>query len=182
MSLQQTLQMIVCGGRVTRFHTHPTIKEETVAEHSYLVAWICALVWTRSHDNALPSAGLLLAALAHDAPEYILGDMPSPTKRRMNLRGAYRKEEARLFAEAGMPDFEHMLTDEEQEILKFADNLAGYYKCRYEQLMGNRLLDSVAANYHAYIVANIADADHLPAVVCTQLLALAKEEPSGDFA
>ena len=60
----------------------------SVAQHSVLVAEICALI-----DPAAP-ARWRLHGLLHDAPEYVIGDMISPFK--AALGEVYREVEARL--------------------------------------------------------------------------------------
>ena len=170
-TLFSRLNLILKGGHVVRFHTKPTLKEETVAEHSYLVAWLLTLVMPTT-----PRAEHLLAALAHDLPEYVLGDLPSPAKKALGLSALYRKEEAILFEAAGMPDYEGMLTPQEAEVLKFCDNLAGYLKCRYEMQLGNRTLSAVVVNYRAYIDKQIEDSVHLPKEVCNLLMNHANAE------
>ncbi|MEM7695347.1 MAG: HD family hydrolase [Pseudomonadota bacterium] len=60
----------------------------SVAQHSLLVEAIFA----RAHPGA--GAGDCLAALLHDAPEYVVGDLISPFK--SAIGGAYRTVEARL--------------------------------------------------------------------------------------
>lgn len=158
------LQLVLAGGRVARFHTQPTLKCESVAEHSYLVAWLATIV------AGSPSANLLLACLGHDLPEHVLGDMPSPAKKRLGLRDAFRREEALLYAAAELPDYEAQLTPKEAEVLKFCDNLAGYLKCVYERQLGNRLLMQVEANYLDYLHSSITDTQHLNALACRTLL------------
>lgn len=170
-TLFSRLNLILKGGHVVRFHTKPTLKEETVAEHSYLVAWLLTLVLPTT-----PRVELLLAALAHDLPEYVLGDLPSPAKKAMGLGELYRREEAALFESAGMPNYEDMLTREEAETLKFCDNLAGYLKCRYEMQLGNRTLSSVVVNYRAYIDKQIEESLYLPKEVCNLLMNHANAE------
>jgi len=165
------LNLILKGGHVVRFHTKPTLKEETVAEHSYLVAWLTTMVLP-----TLPRAELLLAALAHDLPEYVLGDLPSPAKKSMGLGDLYRREEDNLFRAAGMPNYEAILSAEEAEVLKFCDNLAGYLKCRYEAQMGNRTLNRVIDNYRDYINAQIENSVTLPKQRCELLMAYANSE------
>ena len=165
------LDIILKGGQVTRFHTKPTLKAETVAEHSYLVAWLTTLVL-----ESTPRADLLLAALAHDIPEYVLGDMPSPAKRAMNLGAVYRTREANLFAGAGMPDYEGRLTPYEAEVLKFCDNLAGYLKCRFEEQMGNRTLTATLRNYRSYIDHQIMTSELLPQEICRELMQYANTD------
>jgi len=69
------VRAILNGGDVRRFHTYRMLRENTVAQHSFYVAWWCALIWEMK-----PSANLLLAAMQHDLGEYHVGDMPSFTK------------------------------------------------------------------------------------------------------
>lgn len=166
--------MIQKGGRVTRFHTLPTLKPETVAEHSYLVAWLCTLL----SPGQQPAAHVLLAALAHDLPEYDLGDMPSPTKIRLGVREQFRAEEAKLFAAAGLPDYEAMLTDAEAELLKFCDNMAGYLKCMYELSMGNTLLADTAKRYADYMATAVYKSEFLDKDACIDLLLRVSGEQS----
>jgi 5'-deoxynucleotidase YfbR-like HD superfamily hydrolase len=173
-ALGDMLQMVLMGGRVARFHTRPTLKSESVAEHSYLVAWLVTMI------TVTPSANLLLACLAHDLPEYVLGDMPSPAKKRLGVRDAFRREEANLFAEASMPDYEALLTPKETEVLAFCDNFAGYLKCVYERQMGNALLKGAEANYRAYLYGIMEKAQHLDWAACNNLMKLDMEGVNHD--
>lgn len=141
---------------MTRFHTKPTIKAETVAEHSYLVAWLATLFY-----NYKPSAALLLGCLAHDVPEYELGDIPSPAKRKMNMKEAFREQEAALFKAVGMPDFESALTEAESEVLHFCDQMAGYLKCVYELAMGNTHLRRTSERYAIYMLDTVHLSQHM---------------------
>lgn len=170
------LEMILKGGRVARFHTKPVLKEETVAAHSFLVAWIATLVVGQGQSYVRPSAELLLACLAHDLPEYVLGDMPSPAKKFFpGLRAKFREEETNLFALAGMPDYESALTKTEAEVLSFADNFAGYLKCLYERQLGNTLLDNTIARYREYITTMLSVSAFLPVDFCNDLIKEAEQ-------
>ena len=60
----------------------------SVAQHSLLVEALFAA------GEASPSGGARLAALLHDAPEYVIGDMISPFK--AAIGGDYKRIEARL--------------------------------------------------------------------------------------
>jgi uncharacterized protein len=60
----------------------------SVAQHSMLVEALFAA------GEASPSGGARLAALLHDAPEYVIGDMISPFK--AAIGGDYKRIEARL--------------------------------------------------------------------------------------
>ncbi|MEO1601385.1 MAG: hydrolase, partial [Pseudomonadota bacterium] len=72
------------NGQTTGAHAY------TVAEHSLLVEDLVGRLKPKA------SAGERLAALLHDAPEYVIGDMISPFKAALGLD--YRAFEGRLAA------------------------------------------------------------------------------------
>jgi 5'-deoxynucleotidase YfbR-like HD superfamily hydrolase len=149
--MNNALTLITNGGRVRRFHAKATLKEETVAEHSYLVAWLVTL-----GADYNPGANLILAALQHDIPECELGDMPGPTKVKMSLGAQFEAAEAEIFKAAGMPDFGALLCEKDAQLLKLCDNLAGWLKCVYERQLGSTMLLRTEANYAAYIMSGLA--------------------------
>jgi 5'-deoxynucleotidase len=67
-------------GHVKRWHNVNTARDQTVAEHSYMVAVIAVHLANRIDREADPGA-VAIAALFHDSPEVVLGDMPTPAKR-----------------------------------------------------------------------------------------------------
>ena len=108
------LQLKACN--IKRYHNCEIIGEQNVAEHSYGVA---QLVRHFTGDNCSPQ--LLMAALDHDIPEYITGDMPHPAKIIYpELKAALDDIEHALQIEY---DLFQMLTEEERVILKCADLL-----------------------------------------------------------
>ena len=119
------------GGSVKRMHTVRTIHAQTVAEHSFGVAW---LVWALADGK--PSANLLMAALAHDVPEVEVGDLPSPTKRALNS-GALQILEDKAMENNFLPLFNE-LTQQEQTILRLADMFELAFFCVDEHNLGNR--------------------------------------------
>ncbi len=135
------------GRAVTRFHTEAVIRPQTIADHSFGVAWLCWYL-----ESGAPSSNLLMAALAHDMAEYATGDMPSPTKRKLGLGAAFAELEAVEFAAAGMPNFEAegMLSKREAVVLKRADVIEGLLYCLRERAMGNTLLRTAYFNYANY--------------------------------
>jgi 5'-deoxynucleotidase YfbR-like HD superfamily hydrolase len=167
----KALKLALDGGHVKRYHAKSTLKEETVAEHSYVVAWLVTL-----GSNYRPSAALLLAALQHDVPECVLGDMPSPTKLSMNLGSAFAAAEAGIFRDAGMPDFAESLTGSERALLKLADNLSGWLKCVHERQLGNTTLANTEANYRDYITRSLDTTPEHTDFVSAVLLAAELEE------
>lgn len=103
---------------------------------------------------------LVVACVRHDSPEWAskLGDVPSPTKRRVpGLKEAADAEEARVWAEAGLPDPCEALTPEEYRILKLADYLDGMMYCIQERQMGNQFMDEPFGNFVSYIIKMLED-------------------------
>lgn len=128
------LDFIERGGRVQRMHTVPVLHPQSVAAHSFGVAWLCYLL----HPTNDPSTNLLMAALQHDLAEHMTGDIPAPAKRLLNIRGKVAAMEEQLINDAGLPFFENLLTTQEAEILAVADALE---LCQYslrEMKLGNR--------------------------------------------
>ena len=96
-----------------------------------------------------------VAALYHDAPEIITGDMPTPVKYHSPaLRDAYKALEtesvrsmaallpAELAAELTPCMDGSALTAEEHRLLKAADRLSALIKCTEEQRSGNHEFDA----------------------------------------
>ncbi|MBU6232146.1 HD domain-containing protein [Patescibacteria group bacterium] len=143
LDAMSTLAFLRRSGRVRRYHTEELLKPQDVAQHSYGVAWLC---WWLTEGAA--SAPLVLHALAHDAAEHGLGDIPSPTKRELGIRQQVDAAEAHLMALHGivLPD----LSAFENKVLKLADALDGVLHCTHELELGNQTLYAVFLNFHRY--------------------------------
>jgi 5'-deoxynucleotidase YfbR-like HD superfamily hydrolase len=128
----ETVAFIERGGRTLRCHTMPMLQTQSVAAHSYGVAWWCHLLSGESGA----SAKLLMAALKHDVAEHETGDVPSPTKDALKIRSLLNAYEARLEESAGLPVLH--LTGNEDRILKLADSLELMQHCVRERRYGNR--------------------------------------------
>ncbi len=138
----KTLDFIISGSDVKRYHTVSTISTETVGHHSHGVALLTALICP------FASRRVLLAALLHDLAECETGDIPSPAKRRMNLN-----EQVSQFEETVLRQHDLVmpyLSDEEKRILKLADIAHGALFCLKEMQMGNSKLREVFERYIAY--------------------------------
>lgn len=144
--MKQTLDFIIRGSEVTRYHTVRLITEETVGHHSQMVALLCWLVDPGCSRN------LLVAALAHDLAEHVLGDIPAPSKREFGIGEQVNALEERLLGNAG---FGVKLDPEEKRLLKFADNLQGLIKCGREIEMGNYRMKEVFDRYRSYLEAGV---------------------------
>ena len=101
---------------------------QTLGDHAFSVAEHCLLVETIAGALS-PSLdrSMRLAALLHDAPEYVIGDLISPFKAALSLD--YRAFEARLLAAIhirfGLPA---ELPAEVTKLIKRADKIAAYYE------------------------------------------------------
>lgn len=142
--LTQQLRMIVKSARVRRYHTEDTLHPQSVGEHTYGVMWLVFLLT----DGAC-SRELLLAAMMHDATEYVTGDVPAPIKRRHGLKGVYTTLEDEVLSALQLP--EPPLTANERSTLKLADNLEGALFCVTEARRGNRLIHLCLDNYIDYL-------------------------------
>lgn len=130
------------GASVRRYHTLHTTVVDTVGAHSGGVAYLCALL-----AGPECSAALLKAALYHDLPEYVVGDVPSPIKVSMN--GALDKLEAEVLAAHHVE--EPVLTEKEVQLLKFCDAADGTLFCIEELRRGNRDIKDIAEKYLQYL-------------------------------
>ncbi len=128
--------------------------EENVATHSWEVATLAhalALIRNRHFGGEVNPDRIAAAALYHDATEVITGDMPTPVKYHSQvMRQAFgdieHKAEVELLAllpDDLQSDFapylqESRLPEEERELIKAADRLSAWLKCRAEIHAGNK--------------------------------------------
>ena len=126
--------------------------QENIQEHSHMVAVLAhALavirrdVFGKEADPGLAAA----AALYHDAPEILTGDLPTPIKYYdPDIREAYKKVEdfsaqklVAMLPEELRPAFDPLLREdydpELRALVKGADKLSAYIKCLEELKAGN---------------------------------------------
>lgn len=126
---------------------------ENVMEHSWEVATIAHALGTirnRCFDGTLDVNAVVVAALYHDCGEVITGDMPSPIKYHSpEITRAYKAVEKQaehellsLLPDVLQQDFRGVLLHDEipvehLQIIKAADTLCAYIKCRSEVMAGN---------------------------------------------
>ncbi|MGZ5863330.1 MAG: YfbR-like 5'-deoxynucleotidase, partial [Methyloceanibacter sp.] len=101
---------------------------QTQGENAFSVAEHCLLVESIVGDLAPQlDRRFRLAALIHDAPEYVIGDLISPFKAALSLD--YKAFELKLLAAIhlrfGLPA---ELPEEVTKLIKRADKLAAYYE------------------------------------------------------
>lgn len=86
MNTTLTLYDFLRAGHIKRWHNVNVAREQTVAEHSYMVTLIALHMFNRTVDvrtDKETALHVVLRALFHDSPEIVAGDMPTPAKRFM---------------------------------------------------------------------------------------------------
>lgn len=141
----QPLDFIYEGGVSKRYHTLETLKEQNIAEHSFGVAWLCEIL---TQGNARKE--LIMAALSHDLAEHIVGDIPSPTKREMDLSAKFQAYELNKLQSVDLAIYTESLLDGEKQVLQLADMIDGMMFCIKERRLGNQNLGMVFIRFHAY--------------------------------
>lgn len=140
--MKSTLEFIIAGTEVKRYHTVTTLVQETVGHHSHGVAMMTMLI------DPAASRELLLAALMHDLAEHQVGDIPSPAKREYGIGEQVSELEDRLMRAAGLviPD----LNAKDARTLKLADIAQGALFCAREMSLGNQRMKTVFDRYMSY--------------------------------
>ena len=143
----------------------PETLSEHTAETAILAHTLCLIAREVTGTPVRPET-VAVAALYHDAPEIMTGDMPTPVKyKNERLRSAYKaleEESARQMADLLPPALRaemtgyltgRCLSDSEKRILKAADRLSALIKCTEEVQAGNREFASALAQQKAAITA-----------------------------
>ena len=139
---------------ITRWSLMRSSRPESLSEHTAdtaILAHALCLIAQKHTGSAVRPETVAVAALYHDAPEIITGDMPTPVKyRNERIRTAYGELEqesvaamTRLLPEELQGDMSaylsgSLLTAEERRLLKAADRLSALIKCTEEVQAGNR--------------------------------------------
>ena len=140
--MRKTLEFIMAGSEVLRYHTKTTLVKETVGHHSHGVAMLVLMLSPQA------SGRLLRAALTHDLAEHVTGDIPSPAKRQYGIGEQVSLFEEDLLTAAGLGT--PPLTQDEERLLKVADVAHGALFCAREISLGNRRMREVFDTYLSY--------------------------------
>ena len=154
---------------ITRWSLMHSTRAESLSEHTCdtaLLAHMLCLIARRFTGTPCRPKTVAVAALYHDAPEIITGDMPTPVKYANHaLRDAYKALEAEsvrsmtsllpeeLGEEISPFISGELLTAEEKRLLKAADRLSALIKCMEEQRSGNHEFDAAFAQQKAALEA-----------------------------
>lgn len=137
-------------GHIKRWHNVNTVREQTVAEHCFMVVMIVLELYQQlvgfdapplqDHQEALK---LVIGALFHDAPETAAGDSPTPAKRLLTeITGdpdLFKKLDAKLMPE--LPYIGGTLAPNLERIIEMADSIEAAHWIRDN-----------GAGYHAEVV------------------------------
>lgn len=150
---------------ITRWSLMRSTRPESLSEHTCdtaLLAHMLCLIARRYTGTPCRPKTVTVAALYHDAPEIITGDMPTPVKyKNAGLRDAYKaleRESATAMASLLPEELNEeilpyisgdLLTAEERKLLKAADRLSALIKCMEENRSGNHEFDSALRQQQA---------------------------------
>lgn len=136
---------------IARWALMRNTRTENVEEHSYEVAVLAhalAVIGRDIYGKDLNPDRIAAAALFHDAPEIITGDMPTPIKYyNPEIKDAYKQVEqvaqdkllSKLPPEL-VPAYEPLVRESDATVrcyVKAADKLAAWLKCQEELKAGN---------------------------------------------
>lgn len=124
---------------------------ENIQEHSHQVAVLAhalAVIRNRCFGGCVDEGTVAAAALYHDAPEILTGDLPTPIKYyNPQIRDSYKQVEQvacerllRMLPRELQPAYEEVLRPsdpEVEELVKAADKLSAHIKCLEELKAGN---------------------------------------------
>lgn len=156
---------------ITRWSLMRSGRPESLSEHTadtaMLAHMLCLIAQkcTGTGDGLRPEV-VATAALYHDAPEILTGDMPTPVKYKNDaLRTAYKaveRESARVMASLQPNELQaetqdwltgSVLNDAERKLLKAADRLSAVIKCIEESHGGNREFEAAREQQMAALYA-----------------------------
>lgn len=139
----QLMQVVRTASYLKRFHTIPSTEYQTVAHHTWNMMALVQVLWPQCRKE------LLLAALYHDIPEVMTGDVPAPFKwANPEVAGMLHAAEEKMLKELGV----HVeLTESEKRMLAIADTLELVLYSHEQAAMGNTM----------YAVSGVRGIQHL---------------------
>lgn len=131
------------SGEVQRWHTWPTIRQQTMSSHEWNVARIALAIFPQM------SRDVIIECLFHDVGEVATGDHPTYSKTDVKFRAELRRLERQARLEMTTPwglPHERPLTDMERWVIKLADILDRWEFALHETALGNTLCLEVVRN------------------------------------
>lgn len=140
------------AGGVKRWHVQPTLRQQTVAEHSFGVMMLIRQVVDGNVFSDESILNMLLAAMHHDLPELMTGDIPADVKRRHPDLDAML---TRIEMTAEDLYFDTPLTAVERDLVKWADTMELILWCLEEIALGNTNMRRVVTRAVGYLTLNV---------------------------
>jgi hypothetical protein len=144
------------AGEVKRWHTYPTLREQSVASHSWNVARIVLAI------VPMASRELMIEALFHDTGEIkAMGDMPHTSKtgpEREALRKLVKATEREARTAMSLPwalPSPWVLGNSERQPLDLANMIEMWEFALHERMLGNKFADEVISYTAGWIHAAI---------------------------
>lgn len=138
------IDMATKGAAVKRFHTCPTIGNETVGEHSFSVVMLCIAL-----TGGKASTHLMKAALYHDLAEQHTGDTPAVSKWANPMLKTVLQAMEETFEEQNGLVVD--LPERDKLLLKWADMLALLIYCKCQRDLGNKNMNVVFSRGVEYL-------------------------------
>lgn len=133
------------AGQVTRYHTLPRIRDQSVGEHSWQVMRIMLAGWPNCTRTAL------IHALTHDCAEVITGDLPYPVKilapgLRESLMFLEKQARDKMYANFGLPVEYKEIQQFELDYVKLCEYIEMWEWSAHESNLGNKYAMTVRLN------------------------------------
>lgn len=131
------------AGEVSRYHTWPHIRQQSIAEHSWQVMRVLLAIYP------MASRGLLIHCMNHDAGEIGTGDIPYPIKKEnpelKKIMDNLESETIGVMASKWNFPVPALLSPEEKIVFKIAEFIEMWEWALKEQLLGNKFAEVVAS-------------------------------------
>jgi 5'-deoxynucleotidase YfbR-like HD superfamily hydrolase len=143
MSITKELLGLIQGGNdVTRWHTIPSLRPQTVASHSWGVAMMAMSLFDGKMEDKLL---LVEAALEHDLAEKVIGDIPRPSR-----DDSHKILEEQVAVRLGILH-ESLLPPHLKTWLEWADLIEAGLQAHREVNMGNKNYEEVVNRVREYL-------------------------------
>jgi len=137
---------------VIRYSQQDKIKNESVAEHSFYVAWFANRICTKYNLCGKIRLMALEAAILHDIPEAITNDITYDVKCMIpEISTLLQPYEENIIIEHSIDVYETLFHPESWEqrvakaVVKHADVLSVLQYCQHEEMLGNKSFSELRA-------------------------------------
>lgn len=141
------------AGAVKRYHVKRTLRQQSVAEHTFGMMMLLKQVLEGPGAIAVDWCNLYGAVLHHDLPELFTGDIPAPIKRAHPQLGPLLESIESELAPLHRTDHEAQLSATELSLIKWADRIELVLWCLEEYRMGNTYVRQTISRGLGWVLA-----------------------------